>query len=388
MAFNPDLRLARLRAGQAAVRAEHAGLWADPQFSFDLLRVAQSVPDPWVLAPSLTFTLPLSGRLEAQRELADAQRDAAEEVARENEWAIWCDVENAWIAWSAARLRVDETARFVAALTELVERTSELARQGELPRTEARLFELEAAQRGNRLTRLKGEAATLEQGLRSVLGLSPQAPVQFEIAGLPVSTDTGDPEIVRARITEQNPSLARLQRQYEVSEKTLQREVRRQYPDLVLGPAFESDAGQSRFGITGWLPLPLFNRNQQAIAAARVGRELARANYETAYQRLMGQWSATRARALAAAAQRDDLERRLVPLIDRQLTDALELMRLGESSSLVLLQSLTRALDTKLDLIQAREDEALALARLQRLTGPVNVSPQEPATPVDPETQR
>ena len=387
LAFNPNLRLARLRAGRAAARAEYAGLWSDPRLSIDALRVAQSVPDPWVLAPSLTFTLPLSGRLEAQRELAEAQREAADELARESEWAIWCDVENAWIAWSAMRLRTDETERFLAALKELVERTSQLAQRGELPRTEARLLELEAAQRLNRLGRLQGEVATLEQRLRALLGLSPDAPVQLEPTALPVSPEPGGERAVRERITQQNPSLARLRRQYEVSEKTLQREIRKQYPDLTLGPAFESDAGQSRFGITGMLPLPFFNRNRQAIAAARAGREIARATYETTYQALIGQWSATRAQALAAAAQRSDLESGLVPLVDRQLTDALELLRLGEGSSLVLLESLTRALETKLDLIAAREDEALALSQLNRLTGPTRPHAQEP-TLADPETQR
>ena len=367
LAYNPDLRLARLRAGRAAVQAEHAGRWADPQFSINVLRLAQSVPDPWLIAPSLTFTLPLSGRLGAERELAGARHAAAKRRALEAEWDVWCDVEVAWIAWSAALLRAAETERFVATLNELVPRMAQLAEQGELARTEARLFELEAGVRAHELRRLRGDVAVLEERLRAELGLAPEAPVTLEPLALP-RHPTAAPE--RGDVLNQNPSLQRLRRDYDVSEQALRREIRKQYPDLTIGPTFESEAGQSRFGLTGGLPLPFFNRNRQGIAAARVAREIARAAYEGEYERLIGRWSAAHARAVAAAAQHADLVSQLVPLVDRQLADALELLQLGEGSSLVLLESLTRAHGTKLDLIETTEREALAWASLARLTGP------------------
>ena len=53
-----------------------------------------------------------------------------------------------------------------------------------------------------------------------------------------------------------------------------------------------------------------------------------------------------------------------MPLIDAQLADATRLLRLGEGTSLVLLESLVRAHQIKLDLIESRAAESLAHAEL------------------------
>ena len=63
LVFNPDLRLARLKANVARATADHAGRWDDPQLGIDVLKVAESVPNPWLLGGSLSLTLPVSGRL-------------------------------------------------------------------------------------------------------------------------------------------------------------------------------------------------------------------------------------------------------------------------------------------------------------------------------------
>ena len=366
LVFNPGLRLARLRVGQAAATAEYAGLWEDPELILSLLRVTENVPDPWVITPGLTFSIPLSGRLAAERGVADAAHRVAQQRVLEAEWAVWYEVRRAWVEWSAARLRVEETERLVDAMDALVRTAMQLAETGELPRTEASLFLVEQAQRRNQLRRMRGEVAEGEQRLRAQLGLSPEAPVTF-VPSLTSGSPAAEP--TPAEIAERNPSLARLREEYEVAEETLRHEIRKQYPDLTLGPLFESDLGQSRVGFLGAIPLPFLNANRQAIAEARAGREIARAAFETAYESLVGRWAAASARAEALAEQRADLEQVLVPLVDRQLEDALRLARLGEGTSLVLLESLTRAQDTKLELIESRSAEALARAEIDYLIG-------------------
>jgi outer membrane protein, heavy metal efflux system len=376
LVFNPGLRLARLRVGRAAASAEHAGLWADPQLSLSVLRVTEGVPDPWVIAPSLTFSIPLSGRLSAERGLADAEHRAAEYRALEAEWTVWREVRAAWVDWSAARLRSEETERLVDAVNALVLTTSQLAESGEIPRTEATLFLVEKAQRENQLRRLRGDVAAAEQVLRALLGLAPEAPVTF----VP-SIDIANPNLAAEEITERNPSLARLREEYEVAEETLRHEIAKQIPDLTLGPQLESDQGQSRIGFIGAIPIPFLNANRQAIAEARVAREIARAAFETAYEILVGRQAVTAARARALADQRADLEGVLAPQVDRQLEDSLQLLRLGESTSLVLLESLTRAHHTKLELIETRSAEALARAELEYLTGPP--TPRQSTDPLE-----
>lgn len=366
LVYNPDLRLARLRAGVAAVSAENAGLWADPQLSFQALRATDSSSDAWILSPQLGFTIPLSGRLGAQRELAAAEHSSALQSVREAEWQLELELRRAWITWSAAQLRVAETERFVASTDALVRSVTGLAQAGELRRTEATLFTMERARRANQARGLRGLAAAAEQRLRAILGLSPDAALTLVPHAVDPAPLASSPDELAAR----NPSLARLRAAYAVAEERLRVELRKQYPDLTLGPAYELDQGQSFIGLTSGLRLPFLNANRRAIAEARAGRELARAAFETEYERLVGRWSAARTELAARTEQRGDMEAVLVPLVDGQVEAALKLLQLGEGASLVLLESIVRSYETKLELIEARAAEALARAQVEFLTGP------------------
>ena len=384
LVFNPMLRLARLRVGKAVAGVEHAGRWADPRLNFTILRITESIPDPWLLSPGIGFSIPFSGRLAAQRDLAEAGAQAARAAALEAEWSLWRDVQVAWITWSAARMRAEETRRFVDALEALVQNASDLARRGEIPRTEASLFRLEELQRQSDLLRLSGEAEAREQELRALMGLAPGAPVELlPTLALPAAHEqahVGASELASDSSPGLgHPSLARARRGYDVAEAALRREVRKQWPDLTFGPQSEEDAGQTRIGVFGVIPLPFLNANRRAIAEARVQRELARAAYETTYEMLVGRFAAASARVSSLTSQRVQLEQGLVPLVDRQLEDALELMRLGEGATLVWLESLTRAFRAKLDLIDARKDEALARTEASYLVGPVASVPVDDA---------
>ena len=204
-----------------------------------------------------------------------------------------------------------------------------------------------------------------------MLGLAPNAPVRFvphlDVTLLPpASTEV-------PAIGEDHPRLAQLRAEYRVAEETLRLEVARQYPDLTLGPLLKSDEGRSKIGFLAGIPIPLWDGNRQRIAEARVERELARAAVETEYEALSGRWASARAWADALGEQHEDLVEVLVPLVERQVADALELMRLGEGSSQVL-DSLTRSHEIRLELIEARTAEALARAELEYLAGPTRAT--------------
>ena len=109
LVFNPDLRMARLQAGVARATAEHAGLWPDPNFSTDVMRIADSASGRWFVSPGLSFTLPVSGRLAVERSRAEASERAALDRVAEQEWDVRRDLRMAWHHWSAARVRVDAT---------------------------------------------------------------------------------------------------------------------------------------------------------------------------------------------------------------------------------------------------------------------------------------
>ena len=364
LVFNPQLRLARLQAGMTAATAEHAGLWDDPEFSIDVLRITESVSTPWVITPGLAFTIPISGRLEVEKSRADAALRAELTRVAQDEWRVRHKVRQAWLAWSAALLRAQETSRLIESMGGLTDSTTRLAEAGELPRTEAALFVIERSQRQQERTRLEGEAAVAEQRLRMLLGLSPNAPLEL-LPSIDLPNDS-----VEGREVASSLELRQLREEYEVAEHALHREIRKQYPDLTIGPLYETDQGQSRIGFLGAIPLPILNANRQGIAEATAERELAHAAFETTAEQLEGSLAVARAESRMLQAEYEELASVIGPMIDRQVSDATRLVELGEGGGLVLLESLIRSHDTKLNIIDLRRELALAAAEEHFLLGP------------------
>lgn len=377
LVFNPDLRLARARAHVAIASAEGAGLREDPELRLDVSRITESVPDPWVISTGLALTIPLSGRLSAEQSRAASEVRAEIVRVAEAERDMLTDLRIAWAKHAATQLRLEETLHLTDQLESLVNSTSRLADAGELPRTEASLFRIERGHRDSQLRRLRGRIAESEQQIRSILGLTPKAPVVF-ITSLAPDEETNKVDLGSL---EANLTLARLGHEYEVAEQKLRREILKQYPDLTLGPSYESDEGHSRIGFLSAVPLPILNANRRGIAEARAERELARAAYETEYERLAGVLATAQARKVSIREQRDEIERNIIPLVDQQLANTRRLLQMGEGGSLVLLESLTRAHETKLELIELLLDEAVTAARIRQLTraGSSLMDPNAPA---------
>jgi outer membrane protein, heavy metal efflux system len=367
LVYNPDLRVARLKSGVAKATAKYAGLWDDPELSIDVLKISKGVPDPWIVGSALSLTVPLSGRIQAEKGRANAAMHAELERVAEAEWKVVSDLRSTWISWSAQKIRLAQTTKTVASLDSIIKSTSQLVEQGELPRTEAALFTIERTSQRAEIERLKGEVAAEEQEIRSLLGLSPRASLRL-VPRIAISSVNPNGK----RMAANNPTLGRLRREYEVTERTLFREIRKQYPDLQIGPQAEEDQGQSRIGFIGAIPLPIFNSNKGGIATARAKREVAKAAYETEYERKVGRMAALQARLNAARSQKSFIEKTLIPLVDRQVADTRSLVDLGEGGSLVLLESLVRSHEAKIKIINTHLKISQVNNNIRFLLGPTN----------------
>jgi cobalt-zinc-cadmium efflux system outer membrane protein len=373
LVFNPTLRQARAEADVAAASAKYAGLWQDPVLSVNVLRIISSVPDPWIVGTSVGFTVPLSGRLEVERERASAEEFAALARVAQREWELVNELRIAWFDWSAAQLQVDVAMELMAQLEGIVDVVGRLEEAGERSRVEGRLFRIEAAARHAELQRLEARAAELEQTLNEFMGLRPgldlaMAP-QLSLSVPPMS-DADETLLLTA-----NPSLTVARAEYTVTEHALDREIRKQYPDLVIGPAYESDEGQSRVGLGASLPIPIFNRNRRGIAEAEAERESSRVAAEAIYEALVHQLARAYERLERERTLREYIETTLVPLVDEQVSDSRRMLELGELNTLVQLESLVRQTEAKLELIEARRAEAAAAAIVRALLGPERFEP-------------
>ena len=363
--FNPSLRTARLRARVPLAGAGEAGRWEDPRIDVDVLRVLESVDKPWVLGAAIGFTIPISGKLAVEKDKAIAEADVEVYRAWLAELRLLADLRETWAKRWVTSSRIIQIQAYLAQLHGIIPVAEQQRRLGKIGSTAQRVFQIEKATRTAELTSLRAEEARLDLAIKALLGLKPDAPLRIEAAS-GIATAVATTNISPAN----HPRVLFSKAEYGVAERALQLEVRRQYPDLEIGPAYEFDEGVDKAGLALSLPLPILNANRRAIAEARAARDAAKAAIEEEYETITGEVAAARAAVAAASARRLALESDVVPLVDQQLEDLRKQADLGEFDSLIYLDALTRSFEAKLQVLDAHLDEATASNTLRSLIEP------------------
>lgn len=368
LAFNPELRAARARAGVAGALAEYAGMVPDPELGVDIGRILANVSDRWLGSVVVGFTVPISGRLDAERALAGAGRDAELLRVYAAEWRIRLALREAWAEWSIWSRKADLLGHFVEELSSLLGTIDAVERAGEIAPVDARLFALEHATRVAQRVTTSGEAERARARIFRLLGLEPRDEISLvegvAVRGIEPTSDGA------AWASLEHPDVLVAEAEYAEAERALALEVRKQYPDLVIGPGYGREDGDDRVLLGVSAPIPLFNRNRQGVEAARAQREAARVVYETTLERLEADLLVSSVESASARATRETLERDVSPLADRQHREALLIARSGEVDTLLLLESMKRRFETRLAVLDALRHESLASIGVDRALGP------------------
>ncbi len=313
----------------------------DPTLDVDVVRILETVPHPWLLATRIGFTLPLSGRLQLERDLATAAHGTALIEARTVEAEVVRHTDAAFAHWRADRRRADLLQDLCTRLAELEAIAARLAAAGERTQQEARAFTLERLLRQAELAQSEAAAAAGELTLKRLLGLHPSAPVQFTATAPPPLQVPDAAE--RQRQLFAGPRLAALQHGYEQSERALALEVGRQWPDLVLRPGYDEEDAQPRLALGLSLPLPLFAGNTPAIRRAEAERSVAAEALRGRSEQAVHELAAAELQLAAAERQQQLVRGELVPLAQQQVADVRRLAELGQLDPLLMLDALVRA---------------------------------------------
>jgi outer membrane protein, heavy metal efflux system len=385
LVFNPDLRQARLEANVTRATAAHAGLWQDPALGVDLERIVSGAggANPWVAGSTIGITIPISGRLEAEKARAGADLAAELDRVAAKEWATRSALRELWVEWSAARVRAEVTEELIARLRDVASLADRQEKSGSMTRIDARLFRVELAGREADLIAMAARVKELELQLRAMLGLAPETALTL-VPSVTFAARTTSADELRPLLDSSNPELAAVRAEYEVAEQSLRTEVRKQYPDLTIGPGYGTDQGDNRVLLGLSLPIPLWNRNQQGVAQASAEREVARGRFETTYEHLASKLAIALTRFAAGKAQRAIVESSVVPLADEQEADVRRVAALGRVDPLLLLESLKTQYAAKVRLVDAKASESIGAVRLDELIGPAipAAAPTGPSAPV------
>lgn len=322
--LNADLNKARLTHMRSTAAAKYAGLWKDPGVSADAARYLEGK----MLDRGVTLSIPVTGTPGLARKVAElyAAADYHELRAQEADYlvrlrALCYTIRIAHTKHEiikARRQQVEAEQKSLARLQALGEVTA-----GELHEGTRRLNDTI-----KELQELDNEHLSKHLELVGLLGLHP-AVGEVEVAG---TLPGGVPANVAPPTEEmllRHPRLLAAMASYKTSEKELQLEIRRQYPELELGPSLVHEEGENKLGLSVGFTLPLWNRNREAIARAEGSRALSRHDAVQQWRELVLQANALcRRQSLAEQHCRTEHER--LSTLQRSTAQQEELFRLGE----------------------------------------------------------
>lgn len=368
--FNAELNIARLEADSEIAGARESGRWEDPQFGIDGSWVLANVGNPLALGAGFSFTIPLSGRLGVQEDLAYAHANVALQQILVKEWQTLVELRMLWRRAATLKHRIEVIEDFILTIDPVGQRAIALRDAGELNAASARIFNITKQESLLESNTIKRELKRISLEIKALMGFAPSANVEFQ----PQLTDANDVDI-KANLLTRNPKIELLRRSYEVSEQKLRLEIHKQYPDLTIGPGYEFDDGQSKIGLGFGIPIPFWNANIEGIARARADRDVARARFDATTEQQYSKLEQALHDIDSANAQLKTLQTVIAPLVEQQVKEARNLAELGEFDAMLQLDALSSLYQTKIRIIEALRFRADALDSLTALSGPITKAP-------------
>ena len=195
------------------------------------------------------------------------------------------------------------------------------------------------------------------------------------------SPPTRDPGELWRWVVLQSPELARAETLRERAEAMLALQRAMVWPDVEVGTgmAHDYDADETLTNVTVAVALPIFNRNQGNIAAARATlaatEHLIRATETGLRSAFAQEWALFR----GAAAQAERYRAEIVPAAEKNLSMVREAYQQGEVDFLTLLVAQRTLFDTRLQLLRLEAAATRSYYRLRTLmsdTVPVEMQQQ------------
>jgi cobalt-zinc-cadmium efflux system outer membrane protein len=287
LARNPTLAQAMAQVDAARGRARQAGLLPNPTVGYTGEEISGGPVirggEHGVFAEQ---TIPLGGKLGLSRRIFEREASQAEALVDAQRLRILTDVRILYYVALAAQRRVEVRERLVALAAEAVGVSAQLFNTGAADRPDVMESEIEARQTQLALEAAQNDRYRVWRRLASMVGDIRLVPQRLD-----GSIESPVPELDRDSIVQQllteSPEVKAARLAIERGEATLARARREPVPDLVLrgGPRYNRELLEMRGRPVGWeaavdvgLVVPLFNRNQGAIAEARA--DLGRAQQE------------------------------------------------------------------------------------------------------------
>jgi outer membrane protein TolC len=278
-----DVARAQWQAARGAIETASARpnptLTLTPERSFH----ATDAVSPWLATVQLDFPIETAGKRGHRIARAESLEAAARRGLLVEAWRVRRALRDALVELAAARERSEALAAQTIGERELVELLRQRLEAGgasqaevaplrlALLRSEAELGDAER----RRLAAWAQVSAAIGVPVRALEGV--EIDFSLGVGADPLGGDS-ESDARRRALLGRADVLAALD-VYAASEAALRLELARQYPDLHLGPGYQFDQGQNKWGLGISLELPVMNRNQGPIAEAAAARTEADARF-------------------------------------------------------------------------------------------------------------
>jgi cobalt-zinc-cadmium efflux system outer membrane protein len=275
---NPTLPQALSEIEAARGRATQAGLLPNPTIGYTGSEVSGG---PIIRGGEhgvfVEQTIPLGGKLGLSRQIFNREATQAEALRDVQRQRILTDVRVLYYEALAAERRIDVRQRLAALGAEAVTVTRQLFNTGAADRPDVLTSEIEAHQLHVALETAQNDRYRVWHRLAALVGDASLAPRPLD-----GSIDTPVPELQRDAIVQdilaQSPELKASRAAIERAQTALSRARREPVPDLVLRGSgqYNRELLETNGRPVGWeagvdvgFTIPLFNRNQGAVAESR-----------------------------------------------------------------------------------------------------------------------
>ena len=356
-AHNPELAAAAARVGEARGRMVQAGLYPNPTLGYSGNQINDGPGTAGQQGGYVAQEFVTAGKLKIAREAARFGVTAADWHAASKWYDAAAKVKVAYYEYSAAAAVVRESERMADLFAEALARTEKLAAGGRVEAYDVSRLKVEVAQTANRVGAARQRVANAERMLAVAVGLDKLpdgvAPVDIPVgAAVPVYEEAlelaGRSSFVLAAAAEAEQARAEV-RAAEV----------RPVPNVQTLTAVAHDfvTRAPMASVQVGLPIPLWDRNQGNITAAKYRLRAAEAGVEQARLRV--------AERLAGAYQRYENARRQLDLYKTKvLPDAAAALAQIDKVYEARGERFFDTLDARRVLAQARIDSAQALGDL------------------------
>lgn len=363
---NPRLRSAGYRVDAATGRVTQAGLYPNPSFVFEGEALGSDAGRGGETIYKLEQEIVLGGKLDRARDVAEADRLAAQAAFVAEEFAVASRVTRAYFDALASAEGLARRQDLADLANQLLEAASAQVNAGAATEPDRLRAEVVAEQAQIELEAARLEADASRRTLASVMGLEETIELPLSTSVIDLPQLPGKEELVAA-VLEANSrvSLARIALERARAAHALAESEA--IPNLFagIGPRYSDPENETTLDLSIGIGIPLFDRNQGEIRAAVAERLSAAAELRSVQLDLLAEvsnaWSAYQAALMAATRFREQL----LPKADRTLELTRQAYERGKTDYLRLLDAQQVVVESRIAYVDAlrRLHEAAALLR-------------------------